>query len=161
MTSMGVVAACLVFILIAAVVSALPKMSDISNLPVGNEYAYEKGYSYSVDTGVFTTYVCGKVIAENKIGNKIENVAITAGWKNGKGEWLSNEHLRAEVYSIKGVPNDVAVALKFLDKGEAVLTTYYYVIMNPYADLTLVEEYIIRPIVPNNSGEEFAEEVPE
>ncbi len=42
-----------------------------------------------------------------------------------------------------GIDNNVAVALKFVDKGEAVTTTYYYVIMNPNADLSAVEEYII------------------
>ena len=62
---------------------------------------------------------------------------------------------------INGVSSDVAVALKFLDKGEAVTTTHYYVILNPNADLSIVEEYIITPIVPNNPGDEMAGEIPE
>jgi len=46
--------------------------------------------------------------------------------------------------------------LKFIDQGEAVTTTHYYVIMNPRADLAPVAEYIITPITSNNPGEEIA-----
>ena len=55
-------------------------------------------------------------------------------------------------------PYDIAVALKFLDKGEAVTTTHYYVILNPNADWSVVEEYVIAPIVPNNPGDEAVAE---
>ena len=51
----------------------------------------------------------------------------------------------------------MAVAIKFLDKGDGVTDTHYYVIMNPEADLSVVEEYIIDSITPNTSGEELEE----
>ncbi len=51
--------------------------------------------------------------------------------------------IKTELVPLLGIDNNVAVALKFVDKGEAVTTTYYYVIMNPNADLSAVEEYII------------------
>ncbi len=101
-------------------------------------------YLYEVEEGAFSTYVGGKVIAEDKVGDKIADVTLTAGWKNSaNGEWITQEKLRGEVYSIVGIANDVAVALKFTDKGEAVTTTHYYVIMNPNADLTALEDYTI------------------
>jgi len=121
------------------------------------EAVYEKGYFYNVDDGIFSTYIGGKVIAEDKIGNMLSNVSVTAGWKNNTGEWISTEKLQGEVYSINGISNDVAVALKFIDKGEAVTTTHYYVIMNPNADLTPVKDYII-PIPPNNPEDEMVME---
>ena len=122
-----------------------------------NEYQYESGYFYQINEGVYSTYVGGKVIAEDKLGNKIADVNLTAGWKNDKGEWKSEtEALRGEVYAINGVFNDIAVALKFIDKGAAVTTTHFYVIMNPAADLTPVKDYIITPITPNNPGDEGA-----
>ncbi len=37
---------------------------------------------------------------------------------------------------------------------EAVTTTYYYVIMNPDADLTSVEEYVIPSLTPNSIYDE-------
>ena len=161
----GAVAACFAVMLMAAVV-ALPMLLDDGNTPIppidttvnnDNEFIYEKGYFYNVDEGAFSTYVGGKVIAEDKIGNKIFDVSATAGWRNAAGEWTSEtEKLRGEVYAINGISKDVAVALKFIDKGEAVTTTHYYVIMNPTADLTPVKDYIITPITPNNPGDEGA-----
>ena len=124
--------------------------------PVENhESFYYESYFYSVNESAFSTYVGGKVIAEDKIGNKIADVSVTAGWKNSAGEWISDtEKLRGEVYVTNGVSDDVAVALKFIDEGEAVTTTHYYVIMNPDADLTVVEDYVILPITPNDPMDE-------
>ena len=150
------IAACFAVMLMAAVV-AVPMMfgGDDPVPPIDNEYQYESGYFYQINEGAYSTYVGGKVIAEDKIGNKIADVNLTAGWKDDKGEWKSEtEALRGEVYTINGVSNDVAVALKFIDKGEAVTTTHYYVIMNPAADLTPVKDYIITPITPNNPTNE-------
>ena len=158
----GSIAACFAIMIMAAVI-AVPMMfgGDDPVVPPdngpGNEYQYESGYFYQINEGAYSTYVGGKVIAEDKLGNKISDVNLTAGWKNDKGEWASEtEALRGEVYTINGVSNDVAVALKFIDKGEAVTTTHYYVIMNPNADLTPVKDYIIAPITPNNPGDEGA-----
>ena len=154
----GSIAACFA-VMLMAVVAIAPMMFSVDDPvpPIDNEYTYEKGYFYGVDEGAYSTYVGGKVIAEDKIGNKIADVSVTAGWKDSNGEWKSEtEALRGEVYAINGVSNDVAVALKFIDKGEAVTTTHYYVIMNPNADLTPVKDYIIAPITPNNPGDEGA-----
>ena len=157
----GSIAACFAVMLMAAVI-AVPMMfsGDDPVPPIDSEYQYESGYFYQINEGTYSTYVGGKVIAEDKLGNKIADVNLTAGWKDDKGEWTSEtEALRGEVYAINGVSNDIAVALKFIDKGEAVTTTHYYVIMNPNADLTAVKDYIIDPIIPNNPGDEMAGEV--
>ena len=125
------------------------------------ENALEKYYDYVIDDGVFASYICGKVIDADKIGDKLDSVTVTGGWKNRVGEWMSTETLNAEVYAIEYIESNVAVALKFIDKGEALTTTHYYVIMNPDADLTAVEEYIITPIVPNDPEDEITGEVNE
>lgn len=125
-----------------------------------HEAVLSEAYFYNVSEGVFSTYIlCGKVISEDKIGNKIDDVSVSAGWKNNANEWLTTETLRAEVYLINDISKDVAVALKFIDKGDALTTTHYYVIMNPEADLTPVKDYLIRPLEPNNTGDEVAGEV--
>ena len=160
----GSIAACFV-VMLAAMLTVMPMLfeEDSPVVPPNNgsenEYQYESGYFYQINEGAYSTYVGGKVIAEDKIGNKIADVNLTAGWKDDKGEWKSEtEALRGEVYAINGVSSDVAVALKFIDQGEAVTTTHYYVIMNPYADLTPVEDYIITPVTSNNSGDEMVNE---
>ncbi len=151
----GTMAACLALVVMVATI-AMPTMFNNSDTSpaVSTENKYERGYFYHVDEGAFSTYVGGKVIPEEKLGSKVEDVSVTAGWRDAEGEWLSSENLRGEVYLIDGVSSDVAVALKFLDKGEAVTTTHYYVILNPNADWSAVEEYVIAPIVPNNPGDE-------
>ena len=147
----GSIAACFV-VMLAAMLTVMPMLlEDDDDVPVftpdnepSNEYQYESGYFYQINEGAYSTYVGGKVIAEDKVGDKIADVNLTAGWKDDKGEWKSEtEALRGEVYTIEGVSNNVAVAIKFIDKGEAITTTHYYVIMNPNEDLTPVEDYII------------------
>lgn len=163
----GVMAACLALVVMVVTV-AMPTVFNNTDTPpaigdtsptVSAENKYERGYFYHVDEGAFSTYVGGKAISEEKLGSKVEDVSVTAGWKNAAGEWISTESLRGEIYLIDGVASDVAVALKFLDKGEAVTTTHYYVILNPNADLSIVEEYVITPIVPNNFGNEMVGEI--
>ena len=158
----GAMAACLALVVMVAMV-AMPTIFNNTDTPptIGTESKYESGYFYRIDEGDYSTYVGGKVIAEEKLGSKVEDVSVTAGWKNAAGEWISTENLRGEIYLINGVSSDVAVALKFLDKGEAVTTTHYYVILNPNGDLSIVEEYVIAPIVPNNPGDEMTGEIPE
>ena len=156
------IAACFAILLAAAAITLPMMLKGNDPFPPTDteigEAIYEKGYFYNVDDGIFSTYIGGKVIAEDKIGNMLSNVSVTAGWKNNTGDWIYTEKLQGEVYSINGISNDVAVALKFIDKGEAVTTTHYYVIMNPNADLTPVKDYIIIPISPNNPEDEMVME---
>ena len=98
------------------------------------------------------------MIDAEKVVTKLESVTVTGGWKNEASEWISTEALNAEVYEITGIDSGIAVALKFIDPGEAVTTTHYYVMMNPAADLSIVEEYVRDPIVPNNPGDEMVNE---
>ncbi len=110
----------------------------------GNETLLYEKYVYTVDSGKFAPYVQGKVINEKYVGGKISDVTVTAGWVRREGlPQAEKEHARAEIYEIKGVSEDTAVAIKFLDKLEAQTTDFYYVIMNPEADLTPVQPYVI------------------
>ena len=110
----------------------------------GDEIGMYEKYEYSVDAGRFSSFVQGKVISGKYVGSKLEDVTVTAGWVRPEGlPQAEKEHARAEIYEIKGVSADVAVAIRFLDKLEAELTDFYYVIMNPEADLTPVQPYVI------------------
>ena len=169
----GSIAACFV-VMLAAMLTVMPMLfeEDSPVVPPDNgpvnegavndsgiaEGKLEKYYDYEITSGAFVTYINGKVIDAEKIGAKLESVTVTGGWKNEAGEWISTETLNAEVYEITGIDRGIAVALKFIDKGEAVTTTHYYVMMNPAADLSIVEEYVREPIVQNNSGDEMVNE---
>ncbi len=158
----GAVAACLALIMLVGsffLPSTLGE-DDITqageeiNTPPTSELAtrFTAAYLYYVDDGAFASYVGGKVIEEAKIGSKIEDVTLTAGWRNSEGEWLRVEHLRGELYLIEGISPETAVALKFIDKGEAVTTTHYYTILNPDADLSSMQEYYITPLLPTDGN---------
>ncbi len=110
----------------------------------GDEIGMFEKYEYSVDAGRFSSYVQGRSISDKKVGGKLEDVTVTAGWVRAEGlPQAEKEHARAEIYIIEGVSTDVAVAIRFVDELEAQVTTMYYVIMNPEADLTPVQDYII------------------
>lgn len=102
-------------------------------------------YEYRIEDGAYSSYVQGRVIEDGRIGMKIGDAQVIAGWVRN-GVWEKNEHARAVVYEISGVSPDTAVAIRFLDKLEAETTEFYYVLINPAADPAPVAEYRIVPI---------------
>ncbi len=117
------------------------------------ETAFGTRYVYRVDQESYSSYCGAKVIDPERIGGKLEEVTVTAGWITEPSQEPAGENLRGEIYEIKGVSPDIAVALWFLDKGEALTTTHYYVIVNPAADLSPVADYVIPDYVPNDNEE--------
>ena len=113
---------------------------------VKSETAVSMNYTYYINSGKYKNYCPGRVIEKDKVGEKIGPVTVTGYWE-GFGAVSENktqkETLSADVYYIKGVSDDVAVCLKFNDKGDALTTTHYYVVINPDADYTPVREYVI------------------
>ena len=97
-------------------------------LKVGVDAAFAP-MTFKDETGAYTGYdiALATAVAE-KLGVAVEFVEVD--WSN------------------------LAAALKFLDKGDAVTTDHYYVILNPQADLTAVSDYVIPDWTPNNPGDE-------
>ncbi|MBR6426908.1 MAG: hypothetical protein IKS28_03680 [Clostridia bacterium] len=155
------VAAFSVFVLPGMLKNNGPVIPDTPTAPSGNgtgdggsEFAFEKAYNYSVDEGRYVSYVRGTAIADKYVGDKLDDVTVTAGWVDANEKKLTEEHAKAEIYEISGVSTDVAVAIRFIDQLEAQTTTMFYVIMNPTADLTPVQTYIIEdsPWEQNDGG---------
>lgn len=131
----GSAAACLVMMAVAvAWIAPLLLGRDAPVPTVSGETQLEKYYDYGISEGMFSSYIRSTVIAEERIGSKLRDVSVTAGWKNEAGQWLTVETLSAEVYSIEGIGTDLAVALRFTEKGEALTTTHYYAIVHPNAE---------------------------
>ena len=96
---------------------------------VTEETALHSEYKYHINSGKYKNYVAGKVIEKEKVGEKVGSVTVTAGWEGPGAVAEGNtakETLSADVYYIKGVSDDVAVCLKFKDKGDSLTTTHYY-----------------------------------
>lgn len=151
-------AACIALALLVSVISS-PWKTEGEEIPPGSTACTFIGeqYKYNVSSGEFAGYISGKVIPGEKLGEKLTDVTVDAGWFSGDGTRKTEETLRAEVYLIKGVPEETAVALRFLDKGDALTTEHYYVIINPDADPSPVKEYMIgysAPTAPDDTRQE-------
>ncbi len=112
-------------------------------IDITEETAFGSRYVYRVDSEPYYAYSSGKVIDAEQIGDKITDVTVTAGWITNPTHEPREEHLRGEIYAIRNISPDVAVALRFLDRGDAVTTTHYYVLLNLKADLSSLQDYII------------------
>ena len=151
---LGAVAASFAALLLtlAAILLFLPKPEE-PPIP-GGEHFYERGYTYAVTEGEFSAYVGGRVIAEDRIGEKIADVTLLAGWRDRDGNWISTEDLLGEIYQIRDIPRGTAVALRFKTAGEAVTAEHYYTLLNPAADLSGMEDYLIPPPDLGETGRE-------
>ncbi len=126
-------------------------VTKLSTTAAATETAAYMNYTYYINSGKYKDYCPGKVIDKDKVGKKIGSVTVTGYWE-GYGAVNENktqkETLSADVYYIEGVSDDVAVCLKFNDKGDALTTNHYYVVINPKADYSPVREYAIGGSVP-------------
>lgn len=124
----------LLVLVIAVTLSPMLLSGDGPRPPFDGEIVMEKYYDYAIIEEAFSSYMGANVIPADRVGNKLQDVAVTAGWKNREGDWISTEELSAEIYEIKGIGTAEAAALRFVEKGEAVTTTHYYVILPPNAE---------------------------
>ena len=136
----------IMFLLFGCTLKNVTDPTDVENTTIPLFWGIR--YMYSIDGGRFADYVRGEAISESEIGEKIEAVFVTVGVRNNEEAfWVTQETRRAELFAIAGIGEDAAVALKFIDEGEGATTTHYYVMMNPEADLTKLEEYKVSPYV--------------
>ena len=60
--------------------------------------------------------------------HELAEILVEGGWKDGNGAAIDTpETLRALVYPLREIGQDQAICLFFLDKGDALTTTHYYV----------------------------------
>lgn len=129
------------------------------------ETAFSMKYVYKLTGSPFDSYVGGKVIDPAKVGDRIAPAdtasgyvifipaetggqalpvfRVTGGWIDASGTSLTQEYGDAELFTVAGVSPEVAVVVHFLDKFEALTTDHWYVMLNPAADTTAVQDYVI------------------
>ena len=90
------------------------------------------------------------MIEKEKVGKKLGDVTVSAKCVYCDGQSSAPETLRGTVYTIKGVDKNIAVCIKFTDKGEALTTTHYYVMIDPDADNSAIADGII-PLEPSQA----------
>jgi len=93
-------------------------------------------YSFSeILTAKYEKYEIGNAFPLDKngefIGEKIDDIEARNGWRwNIDGKERDVVIVGAEVYEIKGVSIDAAVAVKYLEKGGSQTTEHYYAAVN-------------------------------
>ena len=88
----GALAAC-VALMVTAATALLPRVfPDPGGTEPEGEIGFGQSYLYEIDAGPFCSYESGKVIPEDKIGDKIGDVTVTAGWwDHSQMAWISRE----------------------------------------------------------------------
>ena len=98
-------------------------------------------YRARIAEGPYASWLPVKVCAENRVGDKIGDTVVKAAWTyvglDGtplrEPEEEKTETLRAEVYSLRNISPEIAVCLKYLDKGDALTLDHYYTFLDPAA----------------------------
>lgn len=107
-----------------------------------NEYAaWIEQYFARIAEGAYKNYAPMKALQRYEVllGEKLEDVTVRGFWSTNDKTFFEEsdytgeekiEYLRAEIYAFENVSPDVAVLVKYLDKGEALTTDHYYVFVN-------------------------------
>ncbi|MBR6322592.1 MAG: hypothetical protein IKR59_06960 [Lachnospiraceae bacterium] len=95
---------------------------------IQDEMRFERQYMTTILTPEFADYHAVRVCDEAFVGEMLQEILVEGGWKNSDYEYIEEaETLRAVAYSLKDVPTETAVCVKFIDLGDALTTTHYYV----------------------------------
>lgn len=89
----------------------------------------------------FHSYSSSRVIDPELVGDRIGEVWVRTCRRNYVTN-TDNEvtHLRADMYKIKGIGDDVAIALKYKDSVEYLTTTHYYTFVNTSLSVSSLSE---------------------
>ena len=124
-----------------------------------HEAAFYCLYTYSIVGSAFSSYLPGKVVDEAMVGDRLEDAAATTRYVYADGRIQEDETLRCEIFALTDVDPEVAVCVRFIDKGKGLTTDHYYLLYDPgtdtsasEADRAAIEAYLIPE--PVFSGEE-------
>lgn len=93
----------------------------------------------NISTEGYESYESRHTIAPEHVGEKLDDVEVYNRLYNYLDDTVSGEeYLDAEIFRIKGVDPAAAFCLRYIEQGEALTTTHYYVFYNKdasYRDL--------------------------
>ena len=76
------------------------------------------------------------------IGEKLDEIKVRTGWYL---HWNDTERdvvtVKAEVYALRGVSTDAAIAVKYLEKGTAKTTEHYYAALNTEYEFSTLQSF--------------------
>ena len=106
-----------------------------------HEAVWHEQYFARISEGKYQNYAPMKALQHYEVllGAKLEDATVWGFWANNDKNYFDDSHytgeeeieyLRAEIYAFENISPDVAVLVRYLDKGEALTTEHYYVFVN-------------------------------
>lgn len=104
---------------------------DEQNKTYANQAVWsERAFTLSM-TEKYKSYVSKRVIDEEYVGDKIDEIEIKAFWFHALDQTETDiTYIKGDVYEIKGVSPDAAVCVRYTEKTDFLTTTHYYTFLN-------------------------------
>jgi hypothetical protein len=107
-----------------------------------DEVVYHLLYTYTIVSSAFSDYRLGKSVGEEMVGQHLEDAAATGVYVHADGTVQEDETLRCEIFALTGVDPEIAVCVRFIDRGKGLKTDRLYLLYHPDADLSSIEAYL-------------------
>lgn len=117
--------------------SVAPTTIDPPTDPEDN--AFYQLYTYVIVDSAFSDYRLGKVVGEEMVGERLEDAAAAGVYVQSDGTMQEDETLRCEIFDLTGVDPEIAVCVRFIDRGKGLSTDRYYLLYPPGADMSAIE----------------------
>ena len=109
--------------------------------------AFERSSFSEIETKKYAKYDLGYAFPLDKndefFGGKLDEIKIRTGWYVYYNDTETDVvTVKAEVYEIKGVSTDAAVAVKYLEKGTSTTTEHYYAALNTEYEFTTLADFL-------------------
>ena len=109
--------------------------------------AFERSSFSEIETKKYAKYDLGYAFPLDKndefFGGKLDEIKVRTGWYVYYNDTETDVvTVKAEVYEIKGVSTDAAVAVKYLEKGTSTTTEHYYAALNTEYEFTTLAAFL-------------------
>lgn len=108
--------------------------------------AFERSSFSEIETKKYANYDLGYAFPLDKndefFGGKLDEIKVRTGWRWYDDTETDVVTVKAEVYELRGVSTDAAVAVKYLEKGTSTTTEHYYAALNTEYEFTTLAAFL-------------------
>lgn len=108
--------------------------------------AFERSSFSEIETKKYANYDLGYAFPLDKndefFGGKLDEIKVRTGWRWYDDTETDVVTVKAEVYELRGVSTDAAVAVKYLEKGTSTTTEHFYAALNTEYEFTTLAAFL-------------------
>ena len=108
--------------------------------------AFERSSFSEIKTKKYAKYDLGNAFPLDKndefFGGKLDEIKVRTGWRWYDDTETDVVTVKAEVYELRGVSTDAAIAVKYLEKGTSTTTEHYYAALNTEYEFTTLAAFL-------------------